>query len=62
MSAVASMSGRLHREFVRLLFLHARRETDRFFETAGVHLVEHDRDQFHFRHVTFFSQLKTDLG
>ncbi len=31
MSAVASTSRRLHGEFVRLLFLQAHRETDRFF-------------------------------
>ncbi len=33
---IASTSGRLHREFVRLLFLQAHRETDRFFATSGV--------------------------
>jgi hypothetical protein len=31
MPAIASTSGRLHSEFVRLLFLQAHRETDRFF-------------------------------
>ncbi len=31
MTAIASTSGRLHSEFVRLLFLQAHRETDRFF-------------------------------
>jgi hypothetical protein len=36
------------------------RETDRPFTASGVHLVEHDRDhQFHFRHATFSSQLKS---
>jgi hypothetical protein len=60
MTGVASTSGRLHSEFVRLLFLQAHRETDRPFTTSGVHLVEHDRDhQFHFRHATFSSQLKS---
>jgi hypothetical protein len=43
---------------VRLLFLQAHRETDRFFAASGVQLVEHDRDQFHFPHETFSSQLK----
>jgi hypothetical protein len=38
MSAIASTSGRLHSEFVRLLFLQAHRETDRFFTTSGVQL------------------------
>ena len=31
MPAIASTSGRLHSEFIRLLFLQAHRETDRFF-------------------------------
>ena len=31
MSAIASTSGRLHSEFIRLFFLQAHRETDRFF-------------------------------
>jgi hypothetical protein len=31
MPPIASASGRLHSEFIRLLFLQARRETDRFF-------------------------------
>ncbi len=33
---LASTSGRLHSEFVRLLFLQAHRETDRFFTASGV--------------------------
>ena len=37
--AVASTSGRLHSEFVRLLFLQAHRETDRFFAASGVQLA-----------------------
>jgi hypothetical protein len=36
MPTVASTSGRLHSEFVRLLFLQAHRETDRFFTVSGV--------------------------
>ncbi len=31
MSVIPSTSGRIHSEFVRLLFLQAHRETDRFF-------------------------------
>ena len=31
MPAIASTSGRLHSEFIGLLFLQAHRETDRFF-------------------------------
>jgi hypothetical protein len=37
--ALASTSGRLHCEFVRLLFLQAHRETDRFFATSEVQLL-----------------------
>ena len=36
MCAIASTSGRLHSEFVRLLFLQDHRETDRFFADSGV--------------------------
>ena len=36
MPAIASTSGRLHSEFIRLLFLQTHRETDRFFEASGV--------------------------
>ena len=46
--AIASTSGRLHSEFVRLLFLQSHRETDRFFAVSGVQFVQHDRGQFHF--------------
>ena len=36
MPAIASTSGRLHSEFIRILFLQAHRETDRFFTASGV--------------------------
>ena len=36
MSVIASTSGRLHSEFVRILFLQAHRETDRFFAASEV--------------------------
>jgi hypothetical protein len=36
MPTIASTSGRLHSEFIRILFLQAHRETDRFFEASGV--------------------------
>ena len=39
MSTIVSTSGRLHSEFVRLLFLQTHRETDRFFAASGVHLT-----------------------
>jgi hypothetical protein len=39
MSVIVSTSGRLHTEFIRLLFLQDHRETDRFFAASGVHLA-----------------------
>ena len=62
MSVIPSTSGRLHSEFVRLLFLQTHRETDRFFATSGVQLPETDRDQFHFRRSAFSDQLKGRVG
>ena len=61
MTAIASTSGRLHSEFVRLLFLQTHRETDRFFAASGVQLAQTDRGQFHFRRAAFSSQLKTKV-
>ena len=58
MSAIASMSGRLHSEFVRLLFLQAHRETDRFFAASGVQLAQTDRDQYHYHRAAVSSQIK----
>ena len=43
MPVITSTSGRLHSEFIRLLFLQAHRETDRFFEASGVQLVQPNR-------------------
>ena len=43
MSAVASTSGRLHSEFVRLVFSQAHRETNRFFAVSGVQLAQQNR-------------------
>ncbi len=55
MPAIASSSGRLHGELVRLLFLQAHRETDHFFAASGVLLAQSDRDQFHYRRAAFSS-------
>jgi hypothetical protein len=49
MSDILSTSGRLHSEFIRLLFLQTHRETDRFFAVSGAQLPETDRGLFHFR-------------
>ena len=62
MPAIASTSGRLHSEFVRLLFLQAHRETDRFFAASGVQLAQSDRGQFQYKRAAFSSQLKSKVG
>jgi hypothetical protein len=62
MTAIANTSDRLHSEFVRLLFLQAHRETDRFFATSGVQLAQTQRGMFHFRRAAFSAQLKAKVG
>ena len=62
MSAVVSTSDRLQSEFVRLLFLQAHRETDRFFADSGVQVAQHDRGLFHFQRTTCSVQLKSRVG
>jgi hypothetical protein len=56
MTAMASTeSGRLHSEFVRLLFLQTHRETDLFFAGSGVQLAQPNSGFFHFRRAAFSS-------
>jgi hypothetical protein len=59
MPAVASTSGRLHCELVRLFFLQAHQETDRFLAASGVQLAQ---STFHYRRAAFSSQLKSKVG
>ena len=61
MPTIASTSGRLHSEFVCLLFLQAHRETDRFFASSGVQLTQSTSGQFHFRRAAFSSHLKSKV-
>ena len=59
MPAITSTSGRLHSEFVRLLFLQVHRETDRFFAASGVQSAQSTSGGFfQFRHAAFSSGLK----
>jgi hypothetical protein len=58
MSDIDSTSGRLHSEFVRILFLQAHRETDRFFAASGVQLVKPNSGLFHFRRAAHEPQVK----
>ena len=63
MPAIASTSGRLHSEFIRLLFLQAHRETDRFFAASGVQSSQSTSGGFfHFRRAAFSSGLKSKVG
>jgi hypothetical protein len=62
MPAIVSTSGRLHSEFVRLLFLQAHRETDRFFADSGVQLAQPNSGLYHFRRAAFSAQLKAKVG
>ena len=63
MPAIASTSGRLHSEFIRLLFLQAHRETDRFFAASGVQPVQHTSGGiFTSKSTTFLTQLKSKVG
>jgi hypothetical protein len=62
MPAIASTSGCLHGEFVRLLFLQTHRETDRIFSASGVQLPQSTSGQFHYRRLAFSSQLKSKVG
>ncbi len=62
MPAIASTSGRLHSEFIRLLFLKDHRETDRFFAASGVQSVQSNRGTFNFKREAFLGQLKAKIG
>jgi len=62
MTDIPSTSGRLHSEFIRLLFLQSHRETDRFFAASGVQLAQTNRGFFHYRLAAFSSMLKFRVG
>jgi hypothetical protein len=56
------VKGRLHSAFVRLLFLQAHRETDRFFAASGVQPAHAQRDMFNFRRTVLAQQIKGKVG
>jgi hypothetical protein len=62
MTDIVITSGRLHSEFIRLLFLQAPRETDSFFVTSGVQLVQSTSGLFHFRNAVFSVTLNSKVG
>jgi hypothetical protein len=47
---------------VRLIFLHAHRETDRFFAASGVQLAQSTSGLYHYKRAEFSSQLKSKVG
>ena len=59
---ITNTSGRLHSEFVRILFLQPHRETNHFFATSGVQLARHDRGDFHYLRSVFSRQLTAKTG
>jgi hypothetical protein len=62
--SIAGTNGRLHSDFIRLLFLQAHRETGRFFATSGVQSAQSNlgATYFHFRRATVLNQLKSKCG
>ena len=62
MLPIPSMSGRLHTEFIRLLFLQAHWETDLFFAASGDQVAQFDRGVFHYRRAAFSSLLNSRVG
>jgi hypothetical protein len=62
MPDIASTSGRLHSEFIILLFLQSHRETDRFFASSGVQLTQTNCGLFHYHRAAFSSILKSRVG
>ncbi len=61
MTSIASTSGRLHSEFVRLLFLQDHRETDLFLTASGVQLAHSNSGLLHYHRAVFSSQLKSKI-
>ena len=55
--SIDSTSGRLHSEFIRLLFLQAHRETDRFFAASGVQPAQSNHGTFHYKRAAFLRYL-----
>ena len=61
MPAIAGTTGRLHSEFIRLLFLQTHRETDRFFAASGVQSAQPNSGLFHFHRTAFSTRLKAKV-
>ena len=57
MPAIASTTGRLHAEFLRLLFWHAHRESEELFKLTG-QLAQPNQDAVFSKRAAFFNSLK----
>jgi hypothetical protein len=62
MPAITSTSGRLHGDFVRLLFLQDHGKLTAFFADSGVQSAQSTSVQFHFRRTAFLQHLKGKVG
>ena len=61
MPGVASTSGRLHCELLRLLFLQAHRETEKYCRVFGVP-AQTNQDFFRYKRAAFYSGMKGKVG
>jgi hypothetical protein len=60
---IAGTNGRLHSEFIRILFLQTHRETDLFFAVSGVQSAQSNMGGFfHLHRAAFSSILKSRVG
>ena len=63
MPAIASTSGRLHSELIRLLFLQAHRETDRCFAASGVQPAQPNSGGiFTYKRAAFLAHHQSKIG
>jgi hypothetical protein len=64
MPVIAGTNGRLHSDFIKLLFLQAHRETHRFYAASGVQSVQSNlgATYFHFRRAVILNQFKSKCG
>jgi hypothetical protein len=63
MTVITSTSGRIHSEFIRILFLQSHRETDRFVDDSGVQSDQSNMGVFfHFPHAAFSSMIKSRVS
>ena len=60
MPAIASTTGRLDAEFLRLLFWHAHRESEEFFRLTG-QLAQPNPDSVYSKRAAFFNSLKSKV-